>query len=492
MSNLWFGSALLPDGWATGVRLTLAQGRIERIEIGTAPLDTDERHNVGVPGLPNLHSHAFQRGLAGLTERRGPTGDSFWTWRELMYRFVERLEPEGLEAIAALVYAEMLEGGFTHVGEFHYLHHDQDGKHFANPGELAGRIAAAAETTGIGLTLLPTFYAHSGFGGADPTPRQRRFINDVDSFARVVEASRSAVRGLPGAVVGVAPHSLRAVTPEELKGVVKVAQGEVIHIHIAEQTQEVQDCIAWSGQRPIQWLLENQTVDERWCLVHATHATDAEVAGMAASRAVVGLCPITEANLGDGIFPAPSFLEQGGRYGVGSDSNVLLDGAEELRILEYSQRLAQRARNVLARAEGQSTGRSLFEAALAGGTQALSARGGANRAGGHGSGGARARNATLPDALPSQIPGLKVGASADVVSLSTGHPALAERHEDEILDSWIFAGGRSVVDCVWRAGAKVVVNGRHQRRDELLARYRRTLKGLLADRGGRMRGAHDE
>jgi formiminoglutamate deiminase len=499
------------------VRLTLAQGRIERIEIGTAPLDTDERHNVGVPGLPNLHSHAFQRGLAGLTERRGPTGDSFWTWRELMYRFVERLEPEGLEAIAALVYAEMLEGGFTHVGEFHYLHHDQDGKPFANPGELAGRIAAAAETTGIGLTLLPTFYAHSGFGGADPTPRQRRFINDVDSFARVVEASRSAVRGLPGAVVGVAPHSLRAVTPEELKGVVKVAQGEVIHIHIAEQTKEVQDCIAWSGQRPIQWLLENQTVDERWCLVHATHATDAEVAGMAASRAVVGLCPITEANLGDGIFPAPSFLEQGGRYGVGSDSNVLLDGAEELRILEYSQRLAQRARNVLARAEGQSTGRSLFEAALAGGTQALCARGGADGgARGHGdasasgganatrgstgraasdvanggvpggpggfvaSGGARAPNATLPDALPSQIPGLKVGASADVVSLSTGHPALAERYEDEILDSWIFAGGRSVVDCVWRAGAKVVVNGRHQRRDELLARYRRTLKGLLA------------
>jgi formiminoglutamate deiminase len=452
MKNLWFASALLPDGWATGVRLTTVKGRIERVDVGTAPHETDEQHAVAVPGIPNLHSHAFQRGLAGLTERRGPTGDSFWTWRELMYRFVERLEPEGLEAIAALVYAEMLEGGFTHVGEFHYLHHDRDGTPFANPGELAGRIAAAAEETGIGLTLLPTFYAHSGFGGAAPTVRQRRFINDVESFARVVEASRSAVRRLPNATVGVAPHSLRAVTPEELTAVVKIAQGGVIHIHIAEQTKEVEDCIAWSGRRPLEWLLDHQAVDERWCLVHATHANEAEVRGMAASGAIVGLCPITEANLGDGIFPAPPFLEQGGRFGVGSDSNVLLDGAEELRILEYSQRLALRARNVLASAEGSSTGRSLFDAALSGGSGVLNL----------------------------QSVGLAVGASADVVSLAADHPALAERHGDEILDSWIFAGGRAVVDCVWRAGSKVVINGRHHRRDALLARYRRTLKGLLA------------
>jgi formimidoylglutamate deiminase len=453
MKDLWFSSALLPDGWAAGVRITIANGRIEQIHSGTAPRETDERHSVGVPGMPNLHSHAFQRGLAGLTERRGPTGDSFWTWRELMYQFVERLQPEGLEAIAALVYAEMLEGGFTHVGEFHYLHHDRDGAPFSNPGELAGRIAAAAEETGIGLTLLPTFYAHSGFGGAEPTPRQRRFINDVESFARIVEASRSAVRNLPGAAVGVAPHSLRAVTPEELNGVVKVGESGVIHIHIAEQTKEVQDCVAWSGQRPLEWLLEHQRVDERWCLVHATHATETEVSGMAKSGAVVGLCPITEANLGDGIFPAPAFLEQGGRFGVGSDSNVLLDGAEELRILEYSQRLTLRARNVLARAEGQSTGRGLFDAALVGGAQALGMQSGG---------------------------GLSVGASADVVGLAADHPALAERHEDEILDSWIFSGGRAVVDCVWRAGVKVVINGRHRRRDTLLARYRRTVKSLLA------------
>ena len=462
MNKLWFESALLPQGWARGVRVTAnAAGLIERIEEGTAPAQADEQHAIGVPGIPNVHSHAFQRGLAGLTERRGPTGDSFWTWRELMYRFVERLDPEGVEAIAALVYAEMLEGGLTHVGEFHYLHHDRGGVPFSDPGELASRIAAAAEHTGIGLTLLPTFYAHSGFGAAEPTPRQSRFINTVDSFARIVDASRTAVRGLPGATVGIAPHSLRAVTPEELAAIVPLAQGEVIHIHIAEQTKEVDDCIAWSGRRPIEWLLDAQPVDERWCLVHATHATDREVRGMAASGAIVGLCPITEANLGDGIFPAPAFLRLKGRFGIGSDSNILLDGAEELRILEYSQRLAHRARNVLASTEGRSTGRSLLEDALSGGARALhSVRGN-----------------------PSGVPRtgtLQTGASADIVSLNAQHPALAERSGDQILDSWIFASGRAVVDCVWRAGVKVVINGRHDRRDELLARYRHTLKGLLA------------
>ena len=451
MNTLWFESALLPEGWAAGVRLGVVDGRIERIETDTIPESGDERHAIGLPGIPNVHSHAFQRGLAGLTERRGPTGDSFWTWRELMYRFVERIDPEGVEAIAALVYAEMLEGGFTHVGEFHYLHHDRDGAPFANPGELAQRIAAAAEHTGMGLTLLPTFYAHSGFGGTEPNPRQRRFINSVEGFGRIVEASRTAVRGLPGATVGVAPHSLRAVTPQELAAIVPLAQGGVIHIHIAEQTREVEDCVAWSGRRPIEWLLEHQAVDERWCLVHATHATDAEVRGMASSGAIVGLCPITEANLGDGVFPAPPFLALQGRFGVGSDSNVLLDGAEELRILEYSQRLALRARNVLACAEGRSTGRSLFDAALSGGARAVGQKSGA----------------------------LAVGASADVVSLAANHPVLAERREDEILDSWIFAGGRAVVDCVWRAGVKVVMNGRHHEREALLTRYRRIVKTLL-------------
>jgi len=451
MTSLWFESALLPHGWANRVRITAVGGLIQRVTTDVDPLNTDERLKIGIPGVPNLHSHAFQRGIAGLTERRGPEGDSFWTWRELMYQFVERIDPDDMEAIAALAYAEMLECGFTQVGEFHYLHHDRGGAAFADPGELAGRLAAAAFNTGIGLTLLPTLYAHGGFGGAEPNKRQQRFINTRDSFAAIVEASRKIVKALPGGVVGIAPHSLRAVTPEELAWLVELSGGSVIHIHIAEQTKEVNDCIAWSGRRPVEWLLEHTALDDRWCLVHATHMNDAEIQAVVASGAVVGLCPITEANLGDGIFPAPTFLGQAGRIGVGSDSNVLIDAAEEFRVLEYSQRLAHRGRNVLASAAGRSTGRTLFEASLAGGAQVLSSPG-----------------------------GLAAGASLDVVTLNTEQPELFQRREDDILDSWIFAGGRRVVDCVWRAGEKVVVAGRHRLRDAIVARYRRALQKLLS------------
>ncbi len=448
MTSLWFESALLPQGWANRVRVTATEGRIERVSSGVDPSEADERLEVGIPGLPNLHSHAFQRGLAGLTERAGPEGDSFWTWRELMYRFVERIDPEQMEAIAALAYAEMLECGFTQVGEFHYLHHDRGGVPFADPGELAARLAAAALDTGIGLTLLPTYYAHGGFGGAEPNKRQCRFINDRDRFARILEASRKVVAPLPGGRVGLAPHSLRAVTPEELTWLIGLAQGGVIHIHIAEQTKEVDDCVSWCGRRPVEWLLEHAAVDGRWCLVHATHMSDAETRAVAASGAVVGLCPITEANLGDGIFPGRAFLREAGRIGVGSDSNVLLDAAEELRTLEYSQRLAHRARNVLASKAGQSTGRTLFDRVLAGGAQVLQSPG-----------------------------GLVAGASLDVLTLKTGEPQLVQRTHDDILDSWIFAGGE--VDCVWRAGVKVVADGRHRNRDAIVARYRRALKNLL-------------
>jgi len=337
------------------------------------------------------------------------------------------------------------------VGEFHYLHHDRGGVAYADAGELAARIAAAARHTGIGLTLLPVFYAHSGFGGAEPTARQRRFINDRDRFAGVFEASRRAVKDLPGASVGVAPHSLRAVTPDELKWLLELGRAGVIHIHIAEQTREVDDCIAWSGRRPVEWLLEHTQLDPRWCLVHATHMNESELQAVAASGAVVGLCPITEANLGDGIFPGPAFLARQGRFGVGSDSNVLLDAAEELRLFEYSQRLAHRARNVVAAAPGRSTGRALFDGALRGGAQVLGA--------------------------PA---GLAPGASADIVSLNTQDPALIQRRADAVLDSWIFAGGRRLIDCVWRAGEKVVSSGRHRHRDAIADRYRRTLQRLLA------------
>jgi formimidoylglutamate deiminase len=450
MTSLWFESVLLPYGWANRVRVTASHGRIESVIADVDPNDTDERLDVGIPGIPNLHSHAFQRGIAGLTERRGLEGDSFWTWRELMYQFVERINPDEMQAIASLAYAQMLECGFTQVGEFHYLHHDRGGVPFADPGELAGRLAAAAANTGIGLTLLPTLYAHGGFGGVEPGKRQRRFINSRDQFAAIVEASRKIVKALPGGVVGIAPHSLRAVTPDELAWLVELSAGSVIHIHIAEQTKEVDDCVAWSGRRPVEWLLEHTAVDERWCLVHATHMNEAEILAVAASGAVVGLCPITEANLGDGIFPAPTFLGHAGRIGIGSDSNVLIDAAEEFRTLEYSQRLAHRSRNVLAAAAGKSTGRTLYERSLTGGARVL-----------------------------ESPRGLSVGASLDVVSLKTREPELTQRRQDDLLDSWIFSGGRKLVDCVWRAGEKVVVDGRHRHRDAIVARYREALKSLL-------------
>lgn len=451
--HLWLESALLPQGWAQRVRLSLdRQGRIDTVEVDTDPAPSDERHAIGLPGLPDVHSHAFQRALAGLTERRGPGTDSFWTWRERMYELVGRMSPEQLEAITAFTYAEMLEAGFTHVGEFHYVHHDPDGAPYAQPGELAERIAAAAREAGIGLTLLPVFYAHGGFGGAPPALRQRRFINDLPGYSRIVAAAEDAVRGLPGGRVGVAAHSLRAVTPVELDAVVELAAGRPLHLHVAEQIQEVEDCLAWSGLRPIQWLLDSQPLDERWCLVHATHATQDELSGLAATGAVVGLCPITECSLGDGIFPAPAWQALGGRCGIGTDSNVLIDAAEELRTLEYSQRLLHRKRNVLA-VPGGSTGRTLYEAALAGGEEALGLE---------------------------QPSGIAPGAWLDLISLSAGHPALAERRGDEILDSWVFAAAGSAIDCVWCRGEKVVCGGRHRHHDALLDRYRQALKSLLA------------
>jgi formimidoylglutamate deiminase len=454
--RLWLESALLPGGWARRVRLTCRDGLIHSVEPDVDPGDGDERHAVGIPGLPNLHSHAFQRAIAGLTERRGPGEDSFWTWRELMYRFVERIDPDQLEAVTALAFAEMLEGGFTRVGEFHYLHQDKSGLPFAEPGELAGRIAAAAADTGIALTLLPTFYAHGGFGGVEPGARQRRFVTDLERFGRIVESSRSAVRALKGGNVGIAPHSLRAVTAGELASVLALGSGGPVHIHVAEQVREVEECLAWCGRRPIEYLLEAADVDARWCLVHATHATDAELERIAAAGAVVGLCPLTEASLGDGVFAALEYQHHGGRLGIGSDSNVLLDAGAELRMLEYSQRLTRRARNVLAGQSGHSTGRDLFDAALAGGTQALSGVCGA------------------------AVRGLAPQAPFDLISLDAEHPALLERREDEVLDSWIFSSGREVIDCVWRAGEKLVSGGRHHKREAIVARYRRAMKTLLA------------
>jgi formiminoglutamate deiminase len=451
MLTLHLGEALTGDGWRRDVRVTLADGLIAAIEHGAPAQPGDERHAVGVAGIANLHSHVFQRAMSGLAERRGASADNFWSWREAMYRFALSMTPDEVEAVAAEAYAEMLEAGFTRVGEFHYLHHAPDGRPYADFAEMSARIAAAAAESRIGLTLLPVFYAHADFGGAPPQEAQRRFICDIDGYARLLDAVRRAASSLDGANVGVAPHSLRAATPDELVRVCALAPNGPLHIHIAEQVSEVEACVAWFGARPVEWLLDHVAVDRRWCLIHATHMTPDETRRLAGSGAVAGLCPITEANLGDGLFSLVDFLAAGGRWGVGSDSNVQIGAAEELRLLEYGQRLTRQARNVTT-APGASTGRSLFEAARRGGDQALG----------------------------RTTSGLIAGATADIVVLDPDHPGLLARRGDGWLDGWIFAGDRSVVRDVWAGGRKLVEHGRHIRRDALRSRYEAALRDVLS------------
>lgn len=445
MISIFAKRALGPDGWLDNVMISIDGGMFSSLAEGQAPDAADEIHDVVLPGMGNLHSHAFQRAMAGLAEARGPGDDSFWSWRNVMYRFALSMTPDQVEAVAAKLYVEMLEAGFTRVGEFHYLHHDKDGAHYADIGEMAARIAAAAGETGIGMTLLPVFYAHSGFGGSAPAEGQRRFINDLDSFSRLLESCRSATKSLDGAVVGVAPHSLRAATPDELKVVATLAPDAPIHIHVAEQVLEVEDCIQWSGARPVEWLLDNAEIDARWCLIHATHMTTEEARAFGQSGAVAGLCPITEANLGDGTFPVLPFMEAGGLWGVGSDSNVLIGLPDELRQLEYSERLAHRARNVIARPNA-STGRRLFDAAIAGGSKALGAPG-----------------------------GLVAGLSSDFISLKARD---VDFGDDRLLDRWIFAHGADI-DCVWVRGVKRVSGGRHSESARVARRFQRVMTELV-------------
>lgn len=452
MSRLHFASALLPSGWANDVQVVITAGAIAAVTPGVAPATGDERHAIALPGLASLHSHAFQRGMAGLAELRGDSTDTFWTWRETMYRFALAMTPDDVAAVATLLYVEMLEQGFTRVGEFHYLHHDRDGSHYADPAEMATRIAEASEASGIALTLLPSFYAHNSFGGAAPHDGQRRFICSVDQFAKLMAASRKAIANLPDANIGIAPHSLRAVAPDELAAIVPLADGGPVHIHAAEQVKEVEDCLAWSGRRPVQWLLEHVPVDQRWCLIHATHTTNEEVNAFARTGAVAGLCPITEASLGDGIFPAREYLDAGGLFGVGTDSNVLVGVADELRQLEYGQRLKHRARNVLSGGAGRSTGRTLFDHAFAGGARALA----------------------------QPIAGLTPGARADIVTLDTAHPSLAGRTRDAVIDGWIFAASNGAIDCVWAGGNKVVESGRHKLRQAARERFNASVRRLVA------------
>ncbi|MGQ0566252.1 MAG: formimidoylglutamate deiminase [Gemmobacter sp.] len=432
--------ALLPDGWARDVTVRVDGGRIVAVGgEGGRPV------GVLLPAPVNLHSHAFQRAMAGMTERRGTGDDSFWTWRTLMYRFLEHLTPEDVEAIAAMVQVEMAEAGYAAVCEFHYLHHGSGGVPYANRAEMAQRVVAAAGVTGLGLTLLPVLYMQGGCDGRALAGGQLRFFNDLEGFQGVLEG----ISGLPGdGVVGVAPHSLRAVPPGALRQVAGLQPGAPVHIHAAEQQAEVAEVLAFHGRRPVELLLDHG-IDARWCLIHATQMTPEETVALAATGAVAGLCPITEGNLGDGVFDGVRFAGAGGRFGVGSDSNVLISLTEELRLFEYGQRMRDHGRAVMA-APGASTGRALYEAVLAGGAQAA----------GRDSG------------------GIAPGKWADLVALDAGSLALEGRVGDDLLDSWIFATSQSVVTDTWSAGRHVVQGGRHVARAAVEAAFRKVMARL--------------
>jgi formimidoylglutamate deiminase len=450
--KLFARDALLPTGWARDVVVDVGPGgTIRSVDVAfERPDDAEPLQGALIPGMPNAHSHAFQRAMAGLTERGGPAADNFWTWRREMYRFLDRIGPDDEEAIATQLYLEMLKAGYTAVAEFHYLHRDPAGHSYANPAEMALRIQAAAEASGIALTLLPVFYAHSDFGGAPPLRGQKRFVHDTASFHALLDSL-----ALDGLKLGVAPHSLRAVAPEELAEILAFARKHdrytPVHIHAAEQTKEVDDCVAWSGARPVEWLLDHADLDQRWCIVHATHVTEDEAARLADTGAIVALCPSTETDLGDGVFPAPAYRVAGGRIAIGGDSHVGVDPFLELRLIEGAQRLTLRRRNVLAR-EGESTGLALYQAALSGGAQALG----------------------------QPVGAIAVGHRADLVVLDPDDPALAEQPASHLLDAAIFGPARHVVRDVMVAGRWVIGEGHHADEEAVLTRYRQTLKRLLA------------
>ena len=439
-------TALLPQGWARDVTVALDGGRIASVVAGAAPGGVQV--DCLLPAPVNLHSHAFQRAMAGLTETRTAGQDSFWTWRSLMYRFLERLTPEDVEAIAAFVQMEMAEAGYAAVAEFHYLHHAPGGAAYADRAEMSKRIAIAAAESGLGLTLLPVLYEQGGCDGRPLAGGQLRFGNDRDGYAALWEGAAKALAHLPADTrLGVAPHSLRAVSRESLDWVAGISPQAPVHLHLAEQVAEVEEVKAAYGARPVEWLLANAQVDPRWCLIHATQMEPQETAGLAATGAVAGLCPITEANLGDGIFDGVRYTQAGGRWGVGSDSNVDITLSGELRLFEYSQRLRDRGRAVLA-VPGRSTGRVLWEGVAQGGAQA------AGRDAGE----------------------IREGLWADLVALDLSAPDLAGREGDTILDAFIFGKGR--VAELWSAGRHLVAAGRHHQRDAIANTYARVMARL--------------
>ena len=435
--------ALLPQGWADDVRLEIdAKGDLTAVTAHAKSQGAQKLRGPALPGMANLHSHAFQRAMAGLTDVRSAPHDDFWSWRELMYRFMERLTPAQAQAIAAQLFIEMLKHGYTAVAEFHYVHH---------PEEMLSRHLDAARETGIAITLLPSLYRWSGFGSKPLEPQQRRFASDVKSVLTTLEKLK--VHLGPDVKSGVAPHSLRAVDPQSLKGLIAaVDEAAPIHIHAAEQTREVEECMLALGKRPVEWLLENCAVDGRWCLVHATHMAHNELVGLAASGAVAGLCPSTEANLGDGIFPLLNYRGASGRYGIGGDSHVSRDPAEELRLLEYVQRLVGRRRNLNISSTSPAVGTTLWLEAAAGGAQALG----------------RAMGA------------LQVGKRADLVVLDGEAPDIAAHAGDAIANALVFSGSENLVRDVMVGGRWVVRERRHALEEKTAERYARAVRELIA------------
>ncbi|SHE80152.1 formiminoglutamate deiminase [Ruegeria intermedia] len=445
-------TALLGSDWASNLRVEITEGRIAGLQANVPPAPSDTCVDLLLPALSNLHSHSFQRAMAGMTETRTAGRESFWSWRQLMYRFLDNLTPAHIEAIAALTFLEMQEAGYAAVGEFHYVHHQPGGAPYAELSELSQRVFAAAQQTGIGLTHLPVLYTCGGVRQEALTGGQLRFGNNLDRYLDLLDATRSLARQAPAdTIVGIAPHSLRATRPGDLRALIDNVPDGPVHIHIAEQVKEVQDVQAALGCRPVEWLLNTLPVDDRWCLVHATHMTPGETRALARSGAVAGLCPITEANLGDGIFEGPTYVAANGRFGVGSDSNIRISLPEELRTLEYSQRLRDRARAVLVRGEG-SVGHALYTGAAQGGAQALGRDAG----------------------------GIAPGKLADLVAIDRAHPTLCALRDHQLLDGLCFAAPDGLVTDLWSAGRHTVRAGRHVARDTIIPAYRRAIADLLS------------
>ena len=446
---------LMQDGWSRDVLVEIDQeGRISGLKPDARDAAAQSVRGIAIPGVPNAHSHAHQRLLAGLAEAGAGRGD-FMRWRELMYRVLGMMDPEKFQAVAELAYMEMLKSGYTSVAEFHYLHHDIDGSPYSERGEMGMRCIAAAEETGIALTLLPGLYVHGGFGKRPLKPEQARFLCDPGMYMDIYSSLHQAAAGRPGLCLGYAPHSLRAVDEalmqELLVEVRRVDPGAPVHVHVAEQRWEVDACRQWCGATPVQRLLDHAPVDASWNLVHATHMSDSERRALAAAEATVVLCPSTEANLGDGMFAGREWIQLNGEFAIGSDSQVTICPAEELRLLEYGQRLVSETRNGLGAVSDRSLGGFLLDSALKSGARAL--------------------------AQPCGV--LIEGARADIVVLDEEHPALIGRTRDEALDSWVFSGGAACVRDVFVGGRQVVSDHRHVKESAIVDRYRRVAESLL-------------